>query len=80
MKVTVNKDAAVELDVKRFYVPGVMLTDDCPKCGERYARDLGDDYLSYPVANRPFDFTVYCECGHEWTAKLILRLSVEVAS
>lgn len=68
-----------ELDEKRFYVPGAVLTGVCPKCSATYEHDFGESYLDYPRANEPEDFTCYCAaCDHEWVVRLQLdvRLSL----
>ena len=75
------QEGAIGLEVKRFYVPAVLRTK-CPKCGADHERDFADRYLSYPVANEPFDEDLYCPeegCGHEWTARLRLVLRLEGA-
>lgn len=46
--------AQFEIEVKRFYVPGVEAP--CPTCGRLCKRD----YLSHPTANRPERVTFYC--------------------
>jgi hypothetical protein len=75
-----NRAEPFEVEVKRFYVPAVVACD-CPNCGERVTHDMENDYLSYPVANEPFDHGMYCaKCEHEWTVLLTLTVRVEVAS
>lgn len=72
----------VHPDYKRCYVPGYVIKDVCPKCGTVAEDDLGTDYLSYPDLNKPMDHGMYCrneECGGEWTVKIVLRMSVELA-
>lgn len=71
-----------EVDDKRFYVPGVVLKSTCPECQAPASRDMGDDYLSYPKANTPIDSrSFHCECcDHEWSAKIVLSITVEDAS
>jgi hypothetical protein len=68
-----------EIDVKRFYLPGVTLRATCPKCNHPWVHDMAHHYLSYPVANVPFEDNAYCpECEHEWTFRLRLNLSLGV--
>ncbi len=70
-----------DADKKRFYVPGQYLEGKCPKCNADYEHGFGDNYLSYPTANRPFDFVCRCEdesCEHEWHVELRLNINVEV--
>lgn len=66
-----------ELGIKRFYLPGVTITDECTKCGAEYKTDLGDHYLSYPIIGKN-TFTAYCECGHEWDIKVILGVALSL--
>lgn len=50
-----------ELDVKRFYIPGVKIESKCPKCGTKYVKDLERDYFFEPSVNQPQDFHFECE-------------------
>lgn len=80
--VIVNSTEPFEFGVKRFYVPGASLTDKCPKCGRERHSDLGDQYIMYPSANTPTKVNLYCDdengvCGHEWTAMVIVRVTIE---
>lgn len=73
-------EGAIDLDVKRFRMNGVVLKTKCPKCGADHERDFGDHYLAYPSANEDFDETLYCsECFHEWEVRLRLDLRLRVA-
>lgn len=64
---------------KRTYLPGIVITDKCPKCGAPYEMDFAEHYLSYPVVGKPKELTVYCgECEHEWPlGKVVLRVTLE---
>lgn len=73
-----------ELD-KRTYLPGVVLTANCPVCDRECETDLGQIYLSYPRTNVPDE--VYMACGDEhgvdhphveWGVEVIVRMSVEI--
>ena len=69
-----------DLDVKRFYLPGVVIHSQCPKCGAEYARDMADSYLSYPTAGEPFAYGCYCAregCEHEW--EMMMRIDVTLS-
>lgn len=69
-----------ELEVKRFYVPGFVLKDNCPVCGQERCIDFSQHYLSYPEANKPFNYTMYCDdCNKEWVVRLILKIGLELA-
>jgi hypothetical protein len=79
VKVTGTMQAA-ELEVKRFYMPGVEVTATCPKCKREVERDLGDHYLSYPPVGKPFEESMYCDgCDHSWEVGLVLRIELGVA-
>lgn len=73
-----------ETNEKRFYVPGVTLKANCPKCGAECERDLGGNYLSYPEYNSPIEIDLFCneECdpdgGGFVAGKIMLKLSVEI--
>lgn len=86
--VTVQSDPkSFDTNVKRFRLHGVVLKSSCPECGEECSRDLGDNYLSEPRANEPFEETFCHEpetegdeyICHEWTVRIILRITVEPA-
>jgi hypothetical protein len=83
VSVRVKGKARGQLDVKRFYLPGVTISDDCPKCRREVAYPLStgnDRYLSYPIVGEPSDFHFYChECGAEWTVRLLLTISLKPA-
>lgn len=73
-----KKGSDFELDIKRCYMPGYEITDTC-YCGAELHDDLGDNYLSYPTVNAPFEHTLYCnECDAEKEIKLLLTLNLEL--
>lgn len=70
-----------EIEVKRFYMPGVILSSKCPKCGENVEIDMDDEYISYPqVGENVVEF--YHECNEEdglteeWDVEFNLSISV----
>ncbi len=74
-------DGSGSLDIKRCYLPFVLF-DTCPTCGLEVAKDLGSDYLSYPVFGKPEEVDFYhydeeAEVEHEWTRKVIIGLTME---
>ena len=76
----IGKMKSEEVDVKRFYLPGVKLTGACPKCAKKCVSDFENEYLSYPTAEKAFDFDCCCKCGHEWKVKLVLRIALTLAT
>jgi hypothetical protein len=74
-----EKKRPIELD-KRFYVPGYVITDNCPDCGVAWSQDLGEQYLSYPKLDEPNKIHGYCEaCGSSWLAgEVLVRISIEI--
>ena len=65
---------------KRFYVPGIVIKDNCPHCGTESTYDLSTSYLSHPTANKPIDFIQCCnKCNREWLKFVTVKLTVEVA-
>jgi hypothetical protein len=72
----------MEIDVKRFYFPGV-LKDNCPKCGQRCEMDGSEHYLMYPTANEVGSTYLCCPgtdedyCGHEFEVHYILNVTFE---
>jgi hypothetical protein len=79
----VEGTATGELDVKRCYLPGVVLRSQCPKCSADYAEDMAHHYLSYPKVGKPEAYGCYCRneaCGHEWEVMLRLDVTLSVVS
>lgn len=63
------------IDVKRFYLPGLEIEDDCPKCGVLWK--FNGDYISYPVAGEEIDLHAYCQdCNNEWSIKIQLQVTI----
>ncbi len=70
-----------EVDVKRFYVPGVVIECDCPNCKKPVKHDFGSEYLSDPTANATNKVHMYCpECSHEWELKVRLDVTLTLES
>jgi hypothetical protein len=59
--VKIQGKASGELEVKRFYVPGVIVESTCPNCGSKKEKDLSVEYFDYPSINKSQDFYFYCE-------------------
>lgn len=84
MKIEIT-DSPASLDIKRCYLP-IVVTTECPHCGMTVVKHLKSDYLSYPKVNTPFDMHMY-HCiehddrdeEHEWTVRVILRVTMEAA-
>jgi hypothetical protein len=69
----------VYLEVKRLYLPGIVLSGACPGCGIVHKHDFGEWYLSYPTAGEPFTHTCYCShCDLEWEIQLQLDIGLKV--
>jgi len=75
------------LNVKRLYLPGVVIRQTCTECGHVLLRDydgfhannpLGHgSYLGRPPVNEAFDLPCWCpECDHEWTEPVELRVAL----
>lgn len=78
MRIT-GKPEPQRLDVKRLYVTGLVLSDDCPECGKPVVIDLDNDHISYPSIGRPTPVYFYCPCDTEWERMLLLELSMKEA-
>ena len=75
---SIEKDS---LDIKRFYLEGLVLEDECPKCKSMMENDFGDEpgYLSYPTPGMPESVYFHCEdCDHEWEVKVVLDISLKL--
>lgn len=66
------------LELKRLYLPGVVIRQTCTECGHVRLRDYGhDSYLGWPPVNEAFDLPCWCpECDHEWTEPVELRVAL----
>lgn len=58
MKITGTCEGA-DLNIKRFYMPGIEISDICPKCKTDWVHDFGDWPLNYPVVGEPIKITGY---------------------
>ena len=84
-KVSVERVAGrkFEIDVKRLSLP-FRVTATCPSCGRETVSDLaGQDHLSYPSLGVPEELCFCCPdgegydgCGHDWTEKLVLDVTL----
>lgn len=71
--------ASGQIDVKRFYIPGVKVIGNCKHCGKPVSFDMASHYLSYPVFGSESTEYFYCEpCDEntEFKIQLDLRISV----
>lgn len=70
------------LDVKRFYMPGVVLKAKCPHCGAEAEKDFETEYLSYPQAGGLQFEHMYHEgpdgTAHEFVVPIVLKVTLEV--
>lgn len=81
-EIKIEKDAAKgkEIGVKRFYLPGCTIYDKCPNCGADAESDLAMDCIYYPVINKEFDYSMYCDdCETHWNIKLKIDITIGVA-
>lgn len=81
-----NVSDGTQLEIKRLYLPGVILESTCPNCGQIVEMDLGVDYLSYPYVGSDTLYFYHSECdnkdddeiGCEWKVEISLDISVQV--
>lgn len=68
-----------EIEVKRFYMPGIKFTELCPECSEPWEWDGESDYISNPVVGKPETIHAYCqECEREWEGQILLEVKITV--
>lgn len=88
LKISKSSDISLSMDVKRFYIPGIILSSTCPHCSKIFEKNMEEHYLSYPEANVPIDVHFYHETeedaegnssSHEWSEKIILSISITKA-
>lgn len=81
---TLTPSLGHELNIKRFYLPGLVITATCPGCSRTLEWNGDIQYLSFPLVNEPFDERMYCEDCEEAdresnpVVRLILRVGLEV--
>lgn len=76
--VIIEGAATGDIDVKRFYLPGVVIKDIC-KCGSEMVKDMKKDYFSYPAWGVPEDLHLYCrDCNTETKVKIKISCKLEV--
>lgn len=63
-------------ETKRFYLPGIKVSDQCPKCGETNCWNGNDEYISYPPFGTPFELDFCCACEAEWVKVVMLNLTL----
>lgn len=64
---------------KRFYLPGCILSSDCPKCSKEVIQDFTNDYIAYPVSGKKDLQYFYCaDCDEEWSAPYQLTIEVKL--
>lgn len=67
------------IGVKRFYLPGFLHSESCPKCGKEIVWDGEDRYVSYPEIGGWENFTLWCQnCDTEVERKIRITAQVEV--
>ena len=75
-------DIPFEISVKKFYIPAIVIKDQCPKCGKECIHKMCDNYLYYPQAHSPETLDMSCRgeggCGHEWTVPVVVKVSLEL--
>ena len=70
-----------QIDCKRFYMPGVRVHSECPKCGKHFDNEFEGDSFNNPFANEPEKLYFYCDhCNEEWQVPVILKVSLEIIS
>lgn len=67
-----------DLDIKRMYLPGVKVEDDCPKCGKTWTFDGDVSHISYPVMNDKVELYGNCECGEDWSVSVTLGVKIKL--
>ena len=66
-----------EIDVKRFYLPGILLSFKCKKCGKLMENDYDHQYLSYPEIGEQTEYFWCSECDTQHEMVINLNMSIE---
>ena len=76
MKTSIVGKPKGPIDVKRFYLPGVEIKEDCPSCGAHCDQDLDKQYMNYYFNERIVEFGYCQECDYVWERKFILEVTL----
>ncbi len=66
-----------EIGVKRFYMPGVLLSFNCRKCGKLMEKDYEQQYISFPTIGEQTEYFYCHECDTEHKMPINLKVSIE---
>lgn len=80
MKIQYDPEEKFSLDVKRCYMPPLVISDECPECGAEVEHDYSQTYFSYPTVNTPRLECFECDEGHEWERWIQLDLTVKAVA
>ena len=68
-----------ELPIKRFYIPGLKLVDNCPNCGKIRTVDFKNYCIDYPIANGINKVYMGCdECNHDWEVSILIEFNMKI--
>ena len=82
-------DDSYPSDVKRFYIPGYLISSECPKCGMESTYDMMNVYLDYPEIGAPVDVEFGCirgytdatkgqpECNASWIDQVVVKVTLD---
>lgn len=65
------------VDCKRFYLPGITVSDDCPNCGKTVINDMDNEYFAYPRIGKPIPLHFWCGCDEEWDVMVTLEVALK---
>ena len=79
MTCKVTGTAYGEIDVKRFYIPGIKIKGKCKHCGKKVVFDLSEHYITNPVIGGTNQEWFYCEaCDQNTELNIKIDISVTV--
>lgn len=65
-------------DVKRLYLPGIVLRDDCEKCKRSVELDMADNYPWGGEGNGIYKVSFSCpDCEEGWSKRVKLTINLE---
>lgn len=78
MPIIVNDTVKGSLDIKRMNLPGVVVEDDCPKCGKKWTFNGKTDYVSYPILGDKINLYGWCDCGADWDVHVTIGIRISL--
>ena len=67
-------------DIKRLYVKGLIIKENCPKCEKELKIDYSENYFTYEDGEKTGEELAFIckDCGIEWVCDATIKAEIEV--